>query len=134
MVEKHPIVLVDDDEDDRYIFQEAFLQTECRNPFLQFENGSILLDFLNKTDPEHYPCLILLDLNMPMMDGREVLKNVKSNPQWSHIPVIVFTTSKLEKDRRIAYGLGANCFVSKPSGYHEVLEITRAIALLWCHK
>lgn len=132
MAEKHPIVLVDDDEDDRYIFQEAFLQTGCKNSFAQFENGILLLNYLETADPAHYPSLILLDLNMPVMDGREVLKTVKSNPQWRHIPVIVFTTSRLDKDRKTAYDLGANCFISKPSGYQEVLDITRSIAQLWC--
>lgn len=132
MADKHPIVLVDDDEDDRYIFQEAFLQTGCKNSFSQFENGILLLNYLETVEPAHYPSLILLDLNMPVMDGREVLKTVKSNPHWRHIPVIVFTTSRLDKDRKIAYDLGANCFISKPSGYQEVLEISKSIAQLWC--
>lgn len=132
MAEKHPIVLVDDDEDDRYIFQEAFLQTGCKNPFVQFENGTLLLNYLETVDPGEYPSLILLDLNMPVMDGREVLKTVKANPQWRHIPVIVFTTSRLGKDRKTAYDLGANCFISKPSGYQEVLDISKSIAMLWC--
>lgn len=132
MAEKHPIVLVDDDEDDRYIFQEAFLQTGCKNSFVQFENGTLLLKYLETADPDEYPSLILLDLNMPVMDGREVLKTVKANPQWRHIPVIVFTTSRLGKDRKTAYDLGANCFISKPSGYQEVLDISKSIAMLWC--
>lgn len=132
MSDKHPILLVDDDEDDRYIFQEGFVHAGCKKDFLQFESGTSLISHLEEASADEYPCLILLDLNMPIIDGREVLKTIKSNPKWSHIPVIVFTTSRLDKDRRISYELGANCFISKPSGYQDVLDITRSIATLWC--
>lgn len=129
---EHPIVLVDDDEDDRYIFQEGFMQAGCRNRFLQFDGGNKFLDHLTSVARELYPSLVLLDLNMPLIDGREVLRSIKKSEAWNHIPVIVFTTSKLDSDRKICYELGANCFISKPSGYQEVLEITKSIALLWC--
>ncbi len=132
MAENHPIVLVDDDEDDRYIFQEAFVHAGCKNRFLQFENGTLFLKYLETVEPGSHPSLILLDLNMPIIDGREVLKTVKTSLQWKQIPVVVFTTSKLDKDRATAYALGANCFISKPSGYQEVLDITKAVATLWC--
>ena len=128
----HPIILVDDDEDDRYIFQEGFVQAGCKNQFIQFEGGNKLLDHLRAIDSNQYPSLVLLDLNMPVLDGRDVLRAIKDSTAWNHIPVVVFTTSKLENDRKRCYELGANCFISKPSGYQEVLEVTRSIALLWC--
>ena len=130
----HPIILVDDDEDDRYIFQEGFVQAGCKNDFIQFEGGHKLLEHLKVIPHEAYPSLVLLDLNMPILDGREVLRAIKDSESWNHIPVVVFTTSKLENDRKSCYELGANCFISKPSGYHEVLDVTRSIALLWCLK
>jgi len=130
----HPIILVDDDEDDRYIFQEGFVQAGCKNQFIQFEAGVKFLDYLKKISREDFPALVLLDLNMPVLDGREVLRSIKQSTVWNHIPVVVFTTSKLDNDRKTCYELGANCFISKPSGYQEVLEVTRSIALLWCLK
>jgi CheY-like chemotaxis protein len=129
-----PIVLVDDDEDDRYIFQEGFCKAGCTNKFSQFEDGKQFLEYLKNTPQEELPSLILLDLNMPIVDGREVLRIIKTDPNWVKIPVVVFTTSKMDADRQKAYDLGANCFVSKPNVYSEVLEITRSIALLWCEK
>ncbi|HSB94405.1 MAG TPA: response regulator [Flavitalea sp.] len=128
----HPIILVDDDEDDRYIFQEGFVKAGCKNDFIQFEGGNKLLDHLKLIHREEYPSLVLLDLNMPILDGREVLRAIKNSEAWNHIPVVVFTTSMLDNDRKTCYQLGANCFISKPSGYREVLEVTRSIALLWC--
>jgi CheY-like chemotaxis protein len=130
----HPIILVDDDEDDRYIFQEGFVQAGCKNQFIQFEGGNKFLDHLKSIPREQYPSLVLLDLNMPILDGRDVLRAIKDSSSWNHIPVVVFTTSKLDNDRKTCYELGANCFISKPSGYQDVLEVTRSIALLWCLK
>ena len=130
----HPIILVDDDEDDRYIFQEGFVQAGCKNQFIQFEAGNKFLDYLRLVSREDYPSLVLLDLNMPVLDGREVLRSIKQSTIWNQIPVVVFTTSILDNDRKTCYELGANCFISKPSGYQDVLEVTKSIALLWCLK
>lgn len=127
---KNPIILIDDDEDDRYIFQEAFNKSGCKNPFLQFDSGAAFLDYLENT--EDLPSLVLLDLNMPLMDGREILKKIRTVPKWNAMPVIVFTTSSFDKDRDLSYQLGANCFISKPTAYQEILDITKSISLLWC--
>lgn len=128
----HPIIFVDDDEDDRFIFQEGFTQAGCNKMFIQYENGEQLFDFLESSSREQMPSMILLDLNMPILDGREVLQKIKTDARWSHIPVIVFTTSRLDKDRKSCYELGANCFITKPSEYKQILEITKSIAQLWC--
>ena len=128
----HPILLVDDDEDDRYIFQEGFIQAGCKNEFIQFESGNKFLDYLKTIRREEFPSMVLLDLNMPIVDGREVLRTIKQSSEWNHIPVVVFTTSKLDNDRKTCYELGANCFITKPSGYQQVLEVTKSITLLWC--
>ena len=127
----HPIILVDDDEDDRYIFQEGFVQAGCKNDFIQFEGGHKLLEHLKVIPHEAYPSLVLLDLNMPGMLGMQALKEIKSNPQYNHIPTIVLTTSTLLTDRSASYSLGANCFLSKPPSYTELVTLTNAIARLW---
>lgn len=132
MNDKHPIVLVDDDADDRLIFVEGFVQGGCSKSFLEFDSGPGLIEYLSQISREEMPSMILLDLNMPQVDGREILKELKQNAGWSHIPVVVFTTSALDRDREVCYKLGANCFVTKPSSYQDVLDITKSIALLWC--
>jgi CheY-like chemotaxis protein len=78
-----------------------------------------------------YPSLILLDLNMPGMLGMQALKEIKSNPHYNHIPTIVLTTSTLATDRSTSYSLGANCFLSKPPSYTELVNLTNSIAKLW---
>lgn len=132
MIDKHPIILVDDDPDDRQIFQEGFEEAGCKERFLQFESGKGFLDYMKEASPEDDPLMILLDLNMPVIDGRQILETLKTSAKWKHIPIVVFTTSTQEKDRREAYELGANCFVSKPAAYQELLEIAKAIVQLWC--
>jgi CheY-like chemotaxis protein len=128
----NPIVFVDDDKDDRLIFSECFRESGCSREFLEFESGIAFLEYLNAASPEQLPEMVLLDLNMPVMDGRQILSEIKKTKRFQQIPVIIFTTSNFDKDRTIAYNLGANCFLTKPSTYHEILGITRAIATLWC--
>jgi CheY-like chemotaxis protein len=78
-----------------------------------------------------FPSLILLDLNMPGKDGREALEEIKKNSRLHNIPIVVFSTSSLDKDRIISYSLGANCFITKPSSYQEMIDLTNAIVKLW---
>ena len=79
-----------------------------------------------------HPSLILLDLNMPGKDGRDVLKEMKEKKDaLISIPIVVITTSFSEKDRETSYQLGGNCFVTKPDSYKELLELTDSIAKLW---
>jgi CheY-like chemotaxis protein len=131
MNSKHPIVIVDDDQDDRGLIKDAFLENNADKDFVLLESADILLQFLKTATDLELPSLILLDLNMPGKDGREALKEIKKDPRCRHIPVIVFSTSSLDKDRIISYELGANCFLTKPSSYQEMIYLTDAIAKLW---
>ncbi|HWJ91786.1 MAG TPA: response regulator [Flavisolibacter sp.] len=131
MKTKHHILIVDDDLDDREIVRDAFLKTMAEHEYVFLENGDRLLEYLDTHAADHFPSLILLDLNMPGKDGRETLKEIKSNKRYQPIPTIIFTTSASQRDRAIAYGLGANCFITKPDTFNKLVDLTQCIAQLW---
>lgn len=131
MNSKNPIVIVDDDSDDRGLIKDAFLENNQGRNFVLLENGDMLLEYLKQLSDTEYPSLILLDLNMPGKDGRQALKEIKKDARTHHIPVVVFSTSSLDKDRLMSYELGANCFLTKPSSYQEMIFLTDAIVKLW---
>lgn len=130
------ILLVDDDEDDRYLTREAFHQHYPAS-FISFaEDGEDLLDFLQyrgryQGASHTLPELILLDLNMPRKDGREVLRELKTSPTFRHIPIIVLTTSDAKDDIETSYFNGANSFITKPPTFQRLSEVTKAIAQYW---
>lgn len=128
---KNLVYIVDDDPDDRQIILDAFLENNTKMDYVFIENGDELMDTLVACSENEYPSLILLDLNMPGMLGMQALKEIKENPQYMHIPTIVLTTSTLLTDRSASYSLGANCFLSKPPSYTELVNLTSAIAKLW---
>lgn len=138
MVKEHfvPILVADDDEDDRLITRQAFEEGKLMNPIHFVKDGQELMDYLNLEngyDAENAPCpgLILLDLNMPKMDGRECLKAIKENPKFKHIPVVVLTTSKSELDVAKMYNLGVNSFIIKPVTFREMVNIVLALNNYW---
>ena len=131
MKNSHQILIVDDDADDREIIKDAFLSNNEDHEYIFLENGEKLLEYLEFNLAENLPSLILLDLNMPGKDGREILKEIKSDKRYNHIPVVVFTTSSSERDRLIAYGLGANCFITKPDTFNKLVDLTGSISRLW---
>lgn len=126
---KHQILIVDDDMDDREIIKDAFVSGNIEMEFIFLENGDRLMQHLKSHADD--ACLILLDLNMPGKDGRESLKEIKTNKNYHHIPVVIFTTSASQRDRLMAYELGANCFITKPDTFNKLVEITGCIAKLW---
>jgi CheY-like chemotaxis protein len=128
---KNLVYIVDDDPDDRQIILDAFLENNTQMDYVFIENGDELMRTLSACPETEYPSLILLDLNMPGMLGMQALKEIKSNTQYNHIPTIVLTTSTLQSDRNASYSLGANCFLSKPPSYTELVALTHAIAKLW---
>lgn len=134
---KLPVILMaDDDPDDRILAKEALTENRLANDLYFVEDGEELLDFLHqrgKFNKENAPRpgLILLDLNMPKMDGREALREIKSNESFRKIPVIVLTTSKAEEDILRTYELGVNSFISKPVTFDELVEVTRQIGRYW---
>jgi CheY-like chemotaxis protein len=131
------ILIADDDSDDRQMIKEAFEENNFSSNFYFVEDGEELVDYLNYKgkyqNDKTKRCLdlILLDLNMPKKDGREALKEIKSNPALKSIPVIVMTTSKLKDDIMKSYSMGVNCFISKPTTYSGLIEVTRSIIKHW---
>ena len=131
MKTRHHIIIVDDDTDDREIIRDAFNHTTEGQDITLLENGDRLMEFLEKQDGLPLPSLILLDLNMPGKDGRETLRELKADMRFRHIPTIVFTTSSSGRDRKMAYDLGANCFITKPDTFNKLVETTKCMADLW---
>lgn len=127
--------MADDDADDQILLQEALKENNIPNSVNFVENGEELIDFLNKRGRfegvDCYPGLILLDLNMPKMDGRQALKLIKSDPVLKKIPIVVLTTSKAHSDILECYELGVNSFISKPVSFAELVEVTREISNYW---
>ena len=126
----HSVFIVDDDVDDRESIRDAFVQNKHAHNYVFMQSGMQLIDHF-AADAKKHPSLILLDLNMPGMSGKDVLKEIKGKDELKLIPIVVITTSSSSKDRDVSYQLGANCFVTKPDSYHELVELTNAIATLW---
>jgi CheY-like chemotaxis protein len=133
-----PIILIaEDDPDDRQWINEALIETHAAAEIRFVEDGEELMDFLyhrgkyKTTSTLSFPGLILLDLNMPKKDGREALKEIKSEPRLRHIPIIILTTSKIEEDIFRTYNLGANSVILKPVTYSEFIDIMRSLTKYW---
>jgi two-component system response regulator len=130
------ILIADDDADDRYLLETAFQEKGYSEKIEFVENGVEVLRFLNNIQAREdagklYPKFILLDLNMPKKDGREVLKEMKENPDFKRIPVIVFTTTKNENEIKRCYELGANTYIIKPVSFDALLEVVENIRSYW---
>jgi CheY-like chemotaxis protein len=123
------IVFADDDADDRLLLIEAFEENNLSYKLDFVEDGVELMNYLIKNEDE--PSLILLDINMPRKDGKQILKELKENILWRHIPIIMFTTSKSPEDIRICYELGANSFIVKPSSFENLVDVTNIIGKYW---
>jgi CheY-like chemotaxis protein len=125
------IYLVDDDEDDRFFLKLAF-ESILEKPNLRFfKNGKELVDELSMKPESEYPRFVLLDLNMPIMDGKEALSIIKKHPDMTRVPVIMFTTSSAEKDIKSCLSLGANSYICKPSNADEFDRIAGQLASYW---
>jgi two-component system, response regulator len=131
------ILLVDDDSDDRLLVKDAVAACPRPTELLCLENGEQLLDYLYRRGNYAVdglaprPGLILLDLNMPRKDGREALREIKSDPALRRIPVVVFTTSKADMDVANLYDLGANSFVTKPVQFEQLVTTITQLARYW---
>lgn len=131
------ILIAEDDPDDRILLQEAFEENRLTNELRFVENGEELLAYLRRTgeyaDPRCSPApgLILLDLNMPKMDGREALKILKADPDLLRIPVVVLTTSRAEEDIVRTYGLGVSSFIAKPVSFDGLIKVVQVLTSYW---
>ncbi len=132
------ILLADDDEDDRQLTSEALGEAQVSSELRCVKDGEELLDYLCRRGDygpggrdATPPGVILLDLNMPRMDGREALSKIKSDPDLRRIPVVVLTTSRAEEDIVRSYELGANSFITKPPTFTGLVEVARGFARYW---
>jgi CheY-like chemotaxis protein len=131
------IVLADDDEEDRLMTKEALAESRLANDVRLVADGEELTDYLfqrgDYSDPANAPTpgLILLDLNMPKKDGREVLAEIKNDPRLRQIPVVVLTTSKTEEDIVRTYELGVNSFITKPVTFDGLVEAMSVFTEYW---
>lgn len=130
------ILMADDDDDDFLLTQKALRESKLLNTLVRVEDGEELLDYLTNRNAyegqkTERPGVILLDLNMPRKDGREALKEIKSNPDLNDIPVVVFTTSKAEEDIYRSYQLGVNSFITKPVTFDNLMSVMQALGKYW---
>ena len=131
------ILVADDDADDRMMIKDAFEDSRLNNELDFVEDGEQLIAYLRREGDyahlvdEPYPGVILLDLNMPKMDGREALKELKADPMLCRIPVVVLTTSEAEEDIVRTYGLGVNSFITKPVTFEGLVRVVTILCSYW---
>ncbi len=129
---KHYILWADDDQEDLMIMRDALETFDQDHIIVEAHNGKQVIDYLHTIkDPSLYPCLIILDMNMPVLDGRETLKLLKSEQKYSSIPVVMLTTSESEMDRMFCRRFVVELF-TKPNSFHEHQEIIKKMLGL-CH-
>lgn len=135
---RNPIVILmaDDDKDDQLLTRDALEESRVSNTLMVVDDGVELLDylrgqgrFLGQNNP--WPGLILLDLNMPRMDGREALAEIKADPKLRMIPVVILTTSKTEEDMLKGYDLGAASYLTKPVTFEGLVDLMKALGRYW---
>lgn len=128
------VLLVEDEAEAAETTMSALRDGRIRNRVHWVEDGEEGLSFLRR-EGRHAaaprPDLVLLDLNMPRMNGHEVLAIIKQHPDWKRIPVVIMTSSDSEKDVRLAYDHHANCYVTKPLDFEKFLEVVRHIEDFW---
>lgn len=131
------ILVADDDQEDCMLIRDAWHENRIANHLHFVSDGEELLDYLRDqgdyTDPATAPRpgLILLDLNMPRMDGREALAQLKSDPDLRQIPVVILTTSQAEEDIFRSYDLGVNSYITKPVTFAALVEVIKTLGLYW---
>jgi len=137
--EEAVILLVEDRDDDVYLVRRALAKAGVSNPFFVVENGEEALAYLEglgkyrNRDEYPLPDIMLLDLRMPRMDGYEVLRAVRSKPEFKSLRIIVLTTSEDLQDVNQAYDLGANSFLVKPLEFENYAAMMRTLTSFWLH-
>lgn len=131
------ILVAEDDPDDRDLVREAFRESRLEDDLRFVISGEELLDYLHRRPPYEdrilhpTPALVLLDLNMPGMGGREALERIKGDPALKHIPLVVMTTSKAEEDILGSYQHGANSFITKPISFDGLVKVMSGLDQYW---
>ena len=128
-------MIAEDDTDDRFLLKSAFSENGYNDTLHFVENGVELVEYLQvsvtKGNEAKLPRFILLDLNMPKKDGREVLKEIKQNPQFKNIPDIIFSTTNNEQEMKRCYELGANSYITKPNSFESLIKTVAALRSYW---
>jgi two-component system, chemotaxis family, response regulator Rcp1 len=128
------LLLVEDSAPDVRLTKEALREAKVQNRLWVVEDGVEALEFLRKQGrftEVPLPDIILLDLNLPRKDGRQVLREIKADETLKHIPVVVLTTSKNEADVLQSYQLHANCYITKPVDFTRFMEVVKSIENFW---
>ncbi len=125
-----PILLVEDDKVDTMTVIRALKEIHVTNPLVHLENGEEAVNYLREPASEK-PCIILLDLNMPIMNGIEFLQVVKNDGQLKRIPVVVLTTSEEQQDKVNSFNMGVAGYMAKPVDYRQFVEVMRSIDAYW---
>lgn len=128
--ETQPILIVEDSEDDFEATKRAFSKTNLRNPIRHVFSGGEALEYL-KTEINPKPGIILLDLNMPGLDGRKTLEIIKQQSALKKIPVVILTTSNDERDIKACYELGANTYIQKPVDFDSLIVAIKQLKEYW---
>lgn len=121
------VFLVDDDPDDLEIVQDALVTNSYKGPVMVFGNGKVLMDSLNGTHRPPQSHVIVLDLNMPLLDGFKTLKAIRDHPEWGDTPVIILTASSSRQDEIKCFELGCNYFFNKPSKMEDYGHLTAIV-------
>jgi CheY-like chemotaxis protein len=127
-------LLVEDNPGDVRLTQEALKDSKVRNNLNVLGDGMSALAFLRREAPHEHaprPDIILLDLNLPKMDGRELLSHIKADPKLKRIPVVVITSSEAEQDILRTYDLHVNCYVTKPVDLDQFIKVVQSIETFW---
>ena len=128
----NPILLVEDNPLDLDLTLRAFSSQKLTNPIQIARDGEEALGFMQKwKNKEPKPVVILLDLKLPKVNGLEVLKIIKSHPEYKSIPIVMLTSSAESSDVKTAYELGANSYIVKPVDYEKFIEVAKQIELYW---
>lgn len=131
-MKKNQILLVEDNEGDIVLTSEALEECGCEAELQVARNGKEAINLLfDQKDDSLLPDLILLDINLPLLNGHEVLIKIKENEKTKHIPVTILTTSSASSDINVTYKNQANCFITKPTDINDFFETINALNIFW---
>ena len=130
------ILIAEDDDDDFLLLQMAFVDAEINNPVVRLNNGKELLDYLHQASQykgqyTQRPMVLLLDINMPLMNGFEALKSIRCNEEWNHMPIIILSTAITDEAVEKSYKLGANSYITKPNNFDTLVHICETFKDYW---
>lgn len=125
------ILLVEDDSDDQELIRQSLARCEHKHELIVIADGEEALTYIFESESFNYPAVIILDLKLPKINGHEILKQIKESEKTKHIPVVIFTSSKEEKDLKESYASGANAFVRKPIDFIEFKNTVKDIGTFW---